>query len=124
MTSGSKPGAPWPGSARPRPTSSSSPRRTTRPGPRCRSRGSRRAAPLPRAWLRGHGLDVADSDANFVLFGGLGDRRAVWRGLLGAGVLVREAGPPGWLRVTIGTPAEMAAFRSALTGVLTAGGER
>jgi histidinol-phosphate aminotransferase len=75
-------------------------------------------------WLRGRGLDVAESDANFVLFGGLRDRRAVWQGLLDAGVLVREVGPPGWLRVTIGTPAEMAAFRAALTGVLAAGGGR
>ena len=76
------------------------------------------------AWLRGLGLDVAASDANFVLFGGLGDRHAVWQGLLEAGVLVRETGPPGWLRVTIGTQQEMAAFRSALTGVLAAGGGR
>jgi histidinol-phosphate aminotransferase len=76
------------------------------------------------AWLRGRGLDVAESDANFVLFGGLRDRHATWRGLLDAGVLVREASPPGWLRVTIGTPDEMAAFRSALAGVLAAGGGR
>jgi histidinol-phosphate aminotransferase len=76
------------------------------------------------AWLRDRDLDVAESDANFVLFGGLRDRHAAWLGLLEAGVLVREAGPPGWLRVTIGTPDEMAAFRSALTGVLTAGGGR
>ena len=60
------------------------------------------------------GLTVADSDANFVLFGRFADRRAVWQGLLDRGVLVRETGPPGWLRVTIGTPAEMAAFRGAL----------
>jgi histidinol-phosphate aminotransferase len=73
------------------------------------------------AWLRGRGLRVADSDANFVLFGGLADRHAVWQGLLDAGVLVRETGPPGWLRVTIGTPAEMAAFRAALSGLLAAG---
>ena len=76
------------------------------------------------AWLRGSGLDVAESDANFVLFGGLRDRHASWQGLLDAGVLVRETGPPGWLRVTIGTPDEMAAFRCALTGVLAAGGGR
>jgi histidinol-phosphate aminotransferase len=74
------------------------------------------------AWLRGRGLAVADSDANFVLFGGLGDRRAVWQGLLAAGVLVREVGPPGWLRVTIGTAAEMAAFRAALADVLAGAG--
>jgi histidinol-phosphate aminotransferase len=70
------------------------------------------------AWLRGLGLDVADSDANFVLFGRFADRHAVWQGLLDAGVLIRETGPPGWLRVTVGTPAEMEAFGAALTAVL------
>ncbi|HET9973808.1 MAG TPA: histidinol-phosphate transaminase [Streptosporangiaceae bacterium] len=69
-------------------------------------------------WLRHHGLSVADSDANFVLFGQFDDRREVWQALLDRGVLVREAGPPRWLRVTVGTPAEMAAFRNALEGVL------
>jgi histidinol-phosphate aminotransferase len=70
------------------------------------------------SWLRGLGLTVADSDANFVLFGEFSDRREVWQGLLDRGVLIRETGPPGWLRVTIGTPAEMAAFRAALGAVL------
>ena len=69
-------------------------------------------------WLRGRGLAAADSDANFVLFGEFGDSHAIWQGLLGRGVLVREVGPPGWLRVSIGAPAEMAAFRDALTEVL------
>jgi histidinol-phosphate aminotransferase len=69
-------------------------------------------------WLRGAGLAVTDSDANFVLFGEFADRRAVWQGLLDRGVLIRETGPPGWLRVTVGTPAEMAAFREALGAVL------
>ncbi|WP_229797974.1 histidinol-phosphate transaminase [Planomonospora parontospora] len=69
-------------------------------------------------WLRGHGLTVADSDANFVLFGVFDDRRAVWEGLLERGVLIREVGPPGWLRVSIGTAEEMAAFRAALEGIL------
>jgi histidinol-phosphate aminotransferase len=69
-------------------------------------------------WLRGLGLDVAASDANFVMFGGLADRRAVWQGLLDRGVLVREVGPPGCLRVSIGTPAEMTVFRTALSAVL------
>jgi histidinol-phosphate aminotransferase len=68
-------------------------------------------------WLRAQGFDAAESDANFVLFGRFGDRHAVWEGLLGHGVLVRETGPDGWLRVSIGTPAEMAAFRDALTTV-------
>jgi histidinol-phosphate aminotransferase len=70
------------------------------------------------SWLRGRGLAVADSDANFVLFGTFGDRRAVWQGLLDRGVLIRETGPDGWLRVTVGTTEEMAAFRSALEEVL------
>ncbi len=69
-------------------------------------------------WLRGEGFTVADSDANFVLFGEFADRHAVWQGLLDRGVLIREVGPPGWLRVSIGTPAEMTQFRSALTDVM------
>src|SRR3984957_7331533 len=69
-------------------------------------------------WLRQRGLDVADSDANFVLFGQFDSRRDVWQGLLDRGVLVREFGPPRWLRVTVGTSQEMAAFRSALDEVL------
>ena len=43
---------------------------------------------------------MADSDANFVLFGEFGDAHAVWQALLDRGVLIRETGPPGWLRVT------------------------
>lgn len=65
-------------------------------------------------WLRGEGLEVADSDANFALFGRFADRHAVWQGLLERGVLIRETGPEGWLRVSIGTADEMAAFRQAL----------
>lgn len=71
-------------------------------------------------WLREQGLTVADSDANFVLFGTFEDRSAVWQGLLEHGVLVREVGPPGWLRVSIGTAHEMMTFRQALTEVLAA----
>jgi histidinol-phosphate aminotransferase len=69
-------------------------------------------------WLRDQGLTVPDSDANFVLFGRFADRHAVWQGLLDNGVLVRETGPAGFLRVTVGTPDEMAAFRTALVEVL------
>lgn len=67
--------------------------------------------------LRAQGYDVADSDANFVLFGTFADRHAVWQGLLDRGVLIRETGPEGWLRVSIGTAAEMAAFHQALDEV-------
>lgn len=68
-------------------------------------------------WLRERGLQVADSDANFVLFGLFEDRRAVWQGLLDRGVLIREVGPPGWLRVSVGTPRETQAFKDALVEV-------
>jgi histidinol-phosphate aminotransferase len=68
-------------------------------------------------WLRGRGFAVADSDANFVLFGTFGDRQAVWQQLLDRGVLIRQVGPPAWLRVSIGNPAEMAAFRAALDAI-------
>jgi len=69
-------------------------------------------------WLRGRGLQVADSDANFVLFGVLPDRHRVWKGLLDRGILIREVGPDGWLRVSVGTPEETAAFTTALEEVL------
>ncbi len=69
-------------------------------------------------WLRGQGLTVADSDANFVFFGRFPDRDAVWQALLDLGVLIRATGPAGWLRVSVGTPGEMQAFREALTSVL------
>ncbi|MFP5282373.1 MAG: aminotransferase class I/II-fold pyridoxal phosphate-dependent enzyme, partial [Actinomycetes bacterium] len=76
------------------------------------------------AWLAGQGLEVAESDANFVLFGRFADRHAVWQALVQRGVLIRETGPDGWLRVSAGTPAEMAAFTAALTEVLAEVGER
>ncbi|MDA2810701.1 histidinol-phosphate transaminase [Nocardiopsis sp. RSe5-2] len=68
-------------------------------------------------WLRAQGFSVADSDANFVLFGEFEDRGAVFRGMLENGVLIREVGPPRWLRATVGTPEEMSAFREALLRV-------
>jgi histidinol-phosphate aminotransferase len=65
-------------------------------------------------WLRSNGFTAADSDANFVLFGQFPDRHAVWQALVDRGVLIREVGPDGWLRVTVGTPSEMNAFKQAL----------
>ena len=69
-------------------------------------------------WLVAQGLQVAESDANFVLFGRFADRHRVWQQLVDAGVLIREVGPEGWLRVSAGTPQDMAAFRTALAAVL------
>ena len=74
------------------------------------------------SWVRAQpGLVAADSDANFVLFGRFADRDAIWARLLDRGVLVRATGPQGWLRVSAGTPQEMAAFREALTESVTPG---
>ncbi|VEG26805.1 histidinol-phosphate transaminase [Actinomyces howellii] len=70
-------------------------------------------------WLRSRGLTAHDSDANFVLFGPFADRDAVWRDLLDDGVLIRVVGPPGYLRVSVGTPEETARFRAALTRTLS-----
>ena len=63
-------------------------------------------------------LRPVPSDANFVLFGGLDDEKAVWRGLLDHGVLVRDVGITGHLRVTAGTPEETTAFLDALAATL------
>ncbi len=65
-------------------------------------------------WLAEQGFTVAPSDANFILFGMFADRAAVWNGLLERGVLIRQTGPDGWLRVSVGTPAENDMFRRAL----------
>ena len=51
-------------------------------------------------------------------FGRFADRHDVWRRLLERGVLVRETGPDGYLRVSAGTPQEMSGFYAALTEVL------
>lgn len=56
------------------------------------------------------GYDVVPSDANFVLFGRFGDAARAWRAFLDRGVLIRDVGIPGRLRVTIGTPAENDTF--------------
>lgn len=69
------------------------------------------------SWLVEHGFVVAPSDANFVLFGMFDDRDAVWQGLLDRGVLIRQTGPLGWLRASIGTPEENAMLRAALIEV-------
>lgn len=71
--------------------------------------------------LRAMGCEVTDSDANFVQFGrfdGEGGAHAVWQALLDHGVLVRDNGVPGRLRVTAGTPTENDAFLDAVRAVM------
>jgi histidinol-phosphate aminotransferase len=67
--------------------------------------------------LRQQGFTVVPSDANFLLFGVFPDAKAAWKSFLDGGVLIRDVGIPGHLRVTIGTPAENDAFLAAAAGV-------
>ncbi|AOR34878.1 histidinol-phosphate transaminase [Streptomyces fodineus] len=66
------------------------------------------------AELRAIGYQVTESDANFVQFGRFADAHEVWRKILDRGVLVRDNGVPGWLRVSAGTPEENDAFLDAV----------
>ncbi|MFD8674436.1 histidinol-phosphate transaminase [Streptomyces seoulensis] len=66
------------------------------------------------AELRAIGYEVTESDANFVQFGRFEDTQGAWRRILDKGVLVRDNGVPGWLRVTAGTPEENDAFLDAV----------
>lgn len=72
------------------------------------------------ATLTGLGYEVAPSDANFLLFGTFEDRHAIWQALLDRGVLIREVGPEGWLRVSVGTRENNKAFIDTLTEVARA----
>ncbi|HMC72235.1 MAG TPA: histidinol-phosphate transaminase [Mycobacteriales bacterium] len=69
--------------------------------------------------MRTMDLDVVDSDANFVLFGRFADQRVEWQALLDRGILVRDVGLPGWLRVSVGTTSECDAFLAALEEVIS-----
>lgn len=64
--------------------------------------------------LKEMGLDPYRSDANFVLFAGLKDSNGTFEALLAKGVLIRNVGIPGTLRVTAGTESETSAFLDAL----------
>ncbi len=64
------------------------------------------------------GLRPVPSDANFVLVGGFADSASAWQALLAEGVLVRDVGLPGYLRVTAGTATETDTFLAALARVL------
>ncbi|OKJ91149.1 histidinol-phosphate transaminase [Amycolatopsis sp. CB00013] len=63
--------------------------------------------------LLGLGFTPVPSDANFVLFGRFADAPATWKSYLDNGVLIRDVGIAGHLRVTIGTPEENDAFLEA-----------
>jgi histidinol-phosphate aminotransferase len=63
--------------------------------------------------LRDMGFTPVPSDANFVLFGQFKDSDSSWKSYVDLGVLIRDVGIPGYLRVTIGTPEENDAFLEA-----------
>jgi histidinol-phosphate aminotransferase len=75
------------------------------------------------AELRAIGYEVTESDANFVQFGRFEDAQRMWRQILDRGVLVRDNGVPGWLRVTAGTPEENDAFLEAVRALLSSVGD-
>lgn len=62
------------------------------------------------AELTASGFGVVDSDANFLLFGTFTNAPASWQRYLEHGVLIRDVGIAGHLRVTIGLAAENDAF--------------
>lgn len=69
------------------------------------------------ATLPALGYRPYESWANFVLFGGVDDPPATWGALLDRGVLIRDVGLPGTLRVSAGTEAETTAFLDALASI-------
>jgi histidinol-phosphate aminotransferase len=65
------------------------------------------------------GLTVVPSDANFLLFGGFAKPAAqLWQEMLERGVLIRDVGLLGYLRVTIGNEAENKKFIDSLSACL------
>lgn len=69
------------------------------------------------ATLEALGYTPHDSWSNFVLFGGVADTKRTWQELYDRGVLIRDVGIPGHLRVTAGTEAETTAFLEALASI-------
>jgi histidinol-phosphate aminotransferase len=65
------------------------------------------------------GLTIVPSDANFLLFGGFTKPAAqLWQEMLERGVLIRDVGLLGYLRVTIGNEAENKKFIDSLSACL------
>ena len=75
------------------------------------------------AVLKDFGLSPAESDSNFIFFGGLRNEKEAWEALLADGILVRDNGIAGHLRVTAGTEKETTAFLESLKKYLQQSGE-
>lgn len=69
------------------------------------------------ATLTALGYEPLPSWSNFVLFRGVADPSELWQQLYDRGVLVRDIGLPGALRVSAGTEEETTAFLDALASV-------
>ena len=65
------------------------------------------------AGLEEMGFSVIPSESNFIFFGNFTDQHAVWEQFLEREVLIRDVGIAGYLRVTVGLPAENDAFLAA-----------
>lgn len=64
------------------------------------------------------GFRAVPSSANFLLFSGFqGESSAVWQAFLDRGILIRDIGLRGFLRVTIGSPSENDQFIAALRAI-------
>lgn len=65
--------------------------------------------------LHDYGLTSIPSSANFLLFSGFGQSAPqLWQAMLGKGILIRDVGLSGYLRVTIGNVAENNLFLEKL----------
>jgi histidinol-phosphate aminotransferase len=71
--------------------------------------------------LEALGYRVWPSWTNFLLFDGVDDPHALWQGLLDRGVLIRDLGIHGALRVSAGTAAETDLFLEAMTALTPVG---
>ncbi len=60
------------------------------------------------------GYDAYPSESNFVLFGGVTDPDATFEALRAKGILIRDVGIPGHLRVSAGAEAETTLFLDAI----------
>ena len=63
------------------------------------------------------GYGLVPSESNFIFFGDFADQHAAWEAFLGHGVLIRDVGVAGHLRVTVGLPEENDAFLAAAEAV-------
>lgn len=75
------------------------------------------------AGLDALGYRVHESGSNFLLVGGFSDPSATFEALRAEGILIRNLGIPGHLRLTAGTAAETTALLAAITA-LGPGGAR